>query len=65
MTDPAAAPGPDPLSLTPEALWQAIRSLAGDPQRLADMGRVARERGRPNAAREIAAKLLELVPEAA
>ena len=52
-------------TLTPETLWSAIRSLAGDPERLAAMATVARERGRPEAARQIASKLLELVPEAA
>ena len=52
-------------ALTPESLWQAVRSLAGDPARLAAMGTITRERGRPEAARAIAAKLLELLPEAA
>ena len=52
-------------ALTAESLWDVIVSLANDPQRRAAMGAIARERGRPDAARAIAAKLLELVPEAA
>ena len=52
-------------TLTAETLWREIHSLANDPERLTAMATVARERGRPDAARAIAAKLLELVPEAA
>lgn len=52
-------------TLTPETLWAEVVALASDDARRAGMGRIARERGRPDAARAIAAKLLELVPEAA
>jgi len=51
--------------LTPESLWSAIVGLAGDEPRRIEMSRVARERGRPDAARAIAGKLLEMVGEAA
>ena len=52
-------------TLTPESLWNEVVTLVSDDARRAQMGRIARERGRPDAARAIAAKLLELVPEAA
>ncbi|HUF12749.1 MAG TPA: undecaprenyldiphospho-muramoylpentapeptide beta-N-acetylglucosaminyltransferase [Longimicrobiales bacterium] len=52
-------------ALTPESLWNVIVSLVKDPVRRDTMGRIARERGRPDAASSIAAKLVELLPEAA
>ena len=51
--------------LTAESLWTEVYALANDPERLTEMATIARDRGRPDAARAIAAKLLELVPEAA
>lgn len=46
---------------TPEALFAAAGSLLDAPDRLAAMGRAARELGRPDAADAIARDLLELV----
>lgn len=51
-------------ALTPESLWDVVVSLAQDTERRAAMGSIARERGRPDAARAIAEKLLELTREA-
>lgn len=51
--------------LTPETLWRDVLSLIGDDARRGAMAEKARERGRPEAARDIAGKLLELVGEAA
>lgn len=48
--------------LTPEGLWHALASLAGDAEQRARMSAVAQERARPHAAAEIAAHLLRLVP---
>ncbi len=48
--------------LAPERLAAIVRELLSDRDRLERMSRAARERGRPAAAREIAEKLLELVP---
>jgi UDP-N-acetylglucosamine--N-acetylmuramyl-(pentapeptide) pyrophosphoryl-undecaprenol N-acetylglucosamine transferase len=50
--------------LTPEHLWREIGSLAGDDARRQQMTARARERARPNAAREIAEKLLTLMEAA-
>src|SRR5690606_11430605 len=47
--------------LTPERLWQEILALAGDAARRESMERAARERARPNAAREIADHLYRLI----
>lgn len=47
--------------LTPEKLWSEIVSLAGDDDRRGRMVEAARNRARPDAAREIAARLHELV----
>lgn len=44
------------------ALWTAVARLAADPDRRDAMTRAARERGRPEAAREIAGELAELLP---
>lgn len=49
--------------LTPERLWSELGMLAGDDERRGEMAERARERARPDAAREIAKKLLELVDE--
>jgi len=50
--------------LMPGDLWTAITGMARDPARLREMQRRARARGRPNAARDIAAALARLLPEA-
>lgn len=47
--------------LTPEHLWGELLGLAGDEARRAEMRARALERARPNAAREMARKLLELL----
>jgi UDP-N-acetylglucosamine--N-acetylmuramyl-(pentapeptide) pyrophosphoryl-undecaprenol N-acetylglucosamine transferase len=47
--------------LTAQRLEAAVSRLLGDPARLADMSRAARHRGRPHAARSIAAAALRLV----
>jgi UDP-N-acetylglucosamine--N-acetylmuramyl-(pentapeptide) pyrophosphoryl-undecaprenol N-acetylglucosamine transferase len=47
--------------LTPESLWLEVVSLTGDHERRGRMQAAARERARPDAAREIAARLHELV----
>ncbi len=47
--------------LTPERLWSELLSLAGDEARRVPMAAAARERARPDAAREIARRLLTLV----
>jgi UDP-N-acetylglucosamine--N-acetylmuramyl-(pentapeptide) pyrophosphoryl-undecaprenol N-acetylglucosamine transferase len=44
------------------ALWKAVARLAADPERREAMTRAARARGRPDAAREIASDLAELLP---
>jgi UDP-N-acetylglucosamine--N-acetylmuramyl-(pentapeptide) pyrophosphoryl-undecaprenol N-acetylglucosamine transferase len=50
--------------VTPERLWHEIVSLAGDNARRLEMSARARERARPNAAQEIARKLLTLMEAA-
>ena len=47
--------------LTPAQLWKSVLTLAGDASRMAAMKRAALERARPDAAREIARRLLSLV----
>ena len=47
--------------LTPELLAQTILDLSRDPGRLQSLGRAARDRGHPNAARNIVLKVLELL----
>lgn len=47
--------------LTPERLWQELTGLAESEPRRRELARRALERSRPDAAREMAAKLLELV----
>ena len=47
--------------LTPDRLWQHVSTLAADRERRTDMAAAARQRARPEAAREIAAQLLRLV----
>jgi UDP-N-acetylglucosamine--N-acetylmuramyl-(pentapeptide) pyrophosphoryl-undecaprenol N-acetylglucosamine transferase len=49
-------------TLTPPLLWAEITSLAGDAERRASMAAAARERAKPDAARDIARELLALVP---
>ena len=51
--------------LAPGELWRLCRELLDDPERLSRMSRAARERARPEAAREIAAALLGAVRERA
>lgn len=48
--------------LTPDKLWDELKSLVNDGAKRARMKAAALERARPNAAREIAAKLAELLP---
>lgn len=48
-------------TLSPEMLWSALTSLAGDAERRHAMAERARERARPDAARDIARELLALV----
>lgn len=52
-------------ALTPESLWAEINGLLNDAGRREAMGRAARERAHPDAAREIAEQLILLLPEAA
>jgi UDP-N-acetylglucosamine--N-acetylmuramyl-(pentapeptide) pyrophosphoryl-undecaprenol N-acetylglucosamine transferase len=47
--------------LTPAQLWHDIIALTGDERRLSEMRAAARERARPDAAREIADHLHRLV----
>lgn len=48
--------------LSGESLWSTLTGLAADPDRLAEHRKAARERGRPDSARRIAAALAELLP---
>ena len=48
--------------LTAERLWSTIEGLAVDPARLEALRKAARERGRPESARRIAAALVDLLP---
>ncbi len=48
--------------LTPERLWDTILGLTENVDRLVDMAACARRRARPHAAREIAARMAELLP---
>jgi UDP-N-acetylglucosamine--N-acetylmuramyl-(pentapeptide) pyrophosphoryl-undecaprenol N-acetylglucosamine transferase len=52
-------------TLAPAQLWTELRTLLDDAERRATMARAARARAHPDAAREIAEKLLLLLPEAA
>jgi UDP-N-acetylglucosamine--N-acetylmuramyl-(pentapeptide) pyrophosphoryl-undecaprenol N-acetylglucosamine transferase len=45
---------------TPDALWQHLHELIGDPARRATMAAAARELGHPHAATELATHLLTL-----
>jgi UDP-N-acetylglucosamine--N-acetylmuramyl-(pentapeptide) pyrophosphoryl-undecaprenol N-acetylglucosamine transferase len=47
--------------LTPELLWEQLEKLVGNPERREVMSAAARGRAHPDAAREIAAHLLQLV----
>ena len=51
--------------LSGERLWSTIEGLAVDPVRLEALRKAARERGRPESARRIAASLVDLLPPAA
>jgi UDP-N-acetylglucosamine--N-acetylmuramyl-(pentapeptide) pyrophosphoryl-undecaprenol N-acetylglucosamine transferase len=48
--------------LTGERLWSTIEGTAVDPARLEAQRKAARERGRPESARRIAAALVDLLP---
>ena len=48
--------------LSGERLWSTIEALAVDPARLEALRKAARERGRPESARRIAASLVALLP---
>lgn len=50
--------------LSGERLWSTIEGLAADPARLEAHRKAARERGRPESARRIAASLVQLLPPA-
>ena len=49
-------------ALTGEILWEAIEALIREPEARMRMSRAALQRGRPNAAREIASSLERLLP---
>jgi UDP-N-acetylglucosamine--N-acetylmuramyl-(pentapeptide) pyrophosphoryl-undecaprenol N-acetylglucosamine transferase len=51
-------------TMTPASLWAELSSLTGDVERRQRMASAARERARPDAAREIARELITLLPEA-
>ncbi|HXQ27757.1 MAG TPA: undecaprenyldiphospho-muramoylpentapeptide beta-N-acetylglucosaminyltransferase [Gemmatimonadales bacterium] len=50
------------MDLSPESLAHAITSLLADQSRLASLASHARARGHPDAARDIASKILTLIP---
>ncbi len=50
-------------NLTPDALWSAVTELASDAERRAAMAARARERARPDAARDIARELIALAEQ--
>lgn len=52
------------IELSGERLWSMIEGLAADPARLEAIRKAARERGRPESARRIAASLVGLLPPA-
>ncbi len=61
LADAGAAIHLPESELSPDSLQRAFRGLLESPQRLIQMGQAARARGRPKAARKIAAELLALV----
>ena len=52
------------VELSGERLWSTIEELVADPVRLEALRKAARERGRPESARRIAASLVDLLPPA-
>jgi UDP-N-acetylglucosamine--N-acetylmuramyl-(pentapeptide) pyrophosphoryl-undecaprenol N-acetylglucosamine transferase len=62
LADAGAASHLPEKGLTGEALWATVTGLLGDPARLLAHRKAARERGRPGAARRIAATLAALLP---
>lgn len=65
LTEAGAAVMIPQADLTPARLWEELLALLADDARRRAIAAAARERGRPDAARRIAMKLLELVEEAA
>jgi len=65
LAEVGAALALEERELEPGDLWNASTTLLGDPARLAGMAAAAKSRGRPAAAREIAAALLALGAAAA
>lgn len=61
LADAGAAVLVPETELTPRRLWDELTSLASDGARRNAMARVARERARPEAARDIARELLTLL----
>lgn len=61
LAEAGAAVALPEVELTPERLWRELTGLAGEEDRRRAMAARALERARPDAAREIAGKLLELV----
>jgi UDP-N-acetylglucosamine--N-acetylmuramyl-(pentapeptide) pyrophosphoryl-undecaprenol N-acetylglucosamine transferase len=61
IADAGAAVMIEESALTPDALWKSVLDLTADGSRRAAMTTMALERARPDAARDIARKLLTLV----
>ena len=61
MADAGASVWFPERELTPKVLAGAVQDLMADPERLAEMARVSRGRGRPGAASEIVSDVLSLV----
>lgn len=60
LADAGAAIFRPQSDLTPASLWEDIRLLGSDTERRERMSSAAHQRGRPDAARQIARELLEL-----
>ncbi|MFV1986456.1 MAG: glycosyltransferase [Gemmatimonadota bacterium] len=58
LAEAGAAVSREERDLGPGELWEVCRALLADPARLSKMSEAARARGRPGAAREIAAAML-------
>ena len=62
LADAGAAVHLEEEGLAGEALWSTVMGLVGDPAQLEALRKAARERGRPESARRVAAALTELLP---